>query len=94
MSAARRWLRAQMGLAVRGALPAILCGLGGTAMAVVVAWCAAAALSAGLAGRGVVVWPLAGFVAGVLGQAGLGMLAERFASDAGAKARQIGRAHV
>ena len=88
MSAARRWLRAQMGLAVRGALPAILCGLGGTAMAVVVAWCAAAALSAGLAGRGVVVWPLAGFVAGVLGQAGLGMLAERFASDAGAKARR------
>ena len=88
MHAARAWLRAQMDVARRNAAPVVACGLAGTALAIVAAYCAATALVAALQGSGMTKLPLAGFALAAVAQAGIGLLSERLAFEAGAAARR------
>jgi ATP-binding cassette subfamily C protein CydD len=87
--AGRAWLRDQTKLARRGASPAIAVGLVNAGLAVVQAACAATILGTALAGaaRGVG-WALAGFAVAALLRAGLIVVGDRLATDAGSAARR------
>jgi ATP-binding cassette subfamily C protein CydD len=87
-TAARAWLRGQTRLARRGSWPVVLCGLGFALAGIAGAACAAWALTDGLVEHEVAPWLLAGFAFASLLQAGLGVLSDRFAFDAGAGARR------
>ncbi|MCW3473987.1 thiol reductant ABC exporter subunit CydD [Limobrevibacterium gyesilva] len=86
--AARGWLRQQGRLARRGGTPVVACGLAGTVLAVGQAACAAAVLDAALARQALPLLPLIAFALFALLRAGLGVLSERAAFDAGAAARR------
>ena len=60
-TASRAWTRQQTRLGQRAALPVVILGLLGTALAVAQAWCIAAVLSAGLGGQGRPLGPLVAF---------------------------------
>ena len=87
-SASRAWLRTQTRLARKGALPVVACGLVAVLAAIAGAWCAAAALAQGLAGKGIAVLPLVGFAVAGLVQAGIGLVSEHASFSAGAAARR------
>jgi ATP-binding cassette subfamily C protein CydD len=86
-TARKAWLKREQAAGRRRAMPAIGLGLGATASGLGQAWCAAAALAAGL--DGVADRPaLIGFAVLAVVRAGIGVLAERAASGAGAAARR------
>jgi ATP-binding cassette subfamily C protein CydD len=85
---ARIWLRLQGRLGRRAAMPATALGLLAIALAIGQALCAAGALDAALAHQAPPVLLLAGFAALALLRAGIGILAERSAFNAGAAARR------
>ncbi len=87
-TATRAWLRAQTKQARRGALPVVACGVASALAAVAAAWCAAAVLAQGLAGKGFAPLPLLGFAVAALVQAGFGLLSEQASFEAGAVARR------
>jgi ATP-binding cassette subfamily C protein CydD len=87
-TASRAWTRQQTRLGRRAALPVVILGLLGTALAVAQAWCIAAVLGAGLGGQGRPLGPLVAFGALALLRAGLGAISERLAARAGARARR------
>ncbi len=87
-TAARAWLRIQTKLSRTAALPVVACGLVAVLAAILGAWCAAAALAQGLAGKGIAVMPLLGFAAAGLVQAGIGLVSEQASFSAGATARR------
>lgn len=88
------WLGGQVRAARRDALPSVVFALLGTLAGIGQAVCAALALAAALPGDGTnggiaaVATPLALFAALAVMRAGLGLLAERAAFDAGAAARR------
>src|ERR1700733_6351484 len=85
----RAWLRDQTRLARRGAFPAIVVGLANAGLAVVQAACAAMILGAALAGGALGVgWALAGFVVMALLRAGLIVVGDRLATEAGSASRR------
>ncbi len=89
--AGRGWLRAQSRQArqARQAGTRVMAlALGGTLAAIGQAACAAAALDAALTGRGMPTLALGGFAVLAVLRAGLGLLADRAAFEAGASARR------
>ena len=89
-TASRAWLREQSRLGRRGALPVAVLGLVGCALAIGQAWCAGFALQAALrpAPGDHPLGLLAGFAGLAVLRAGLAILAERAAFEAGAAARR------
>ena len=85
---ARQWLRQQSRIARRDATGITLLGLAGIGAAVGQAWCVAGVLGAALAGGGVPMSLLAGFAGLALLRAGLGIVTEHAAFNAGAGARR------
>ena len=86
----RAWLQAQGRASRPFTLPVAALGLGGTALAIVQAWCIAQLIGPILAGAAVArpwVWAAAFALAG-LGRAGLALGADRRAFEAGAMARR------
>ena len=83
------WLKEQSARGRRTALPVVGLGLGGIALAIAQAWCAAQVLQAALAHRGDTALPLlAAFGVLALLRAGIGLLSEHAASRAGAAGRR------
>jgi ATP-binding cassette subfamily C protein CydD len=90
---ARAWLRYQGKIARRDTTPAVALGLGGTALAIVQAGCAAVILRAALDGTGLAsLWAVAGFGAAAIMRAVLLVAADRIAVRAGSAARRRLRA--
>ena len=92
-TAARSWLKAQARLGRHAARPTLLLGLAGVLLALAQALCAAVVLAAALGNMGELTQTLpaealAGFAVLALLRAGLQVLAERAAFDAGAAARR------
>ena len=87
-TAARLWLRANSKQGRRAAAPVIALGLIGIGSAVAQAYCASSALDAALAGASAPVVLLAAFAVLALLRAGLGVLSEGAAFNAGAAARR------
>lgn len=87
-AASRAWLRTESRTARRGTMRVAGLGLAIAAAGIAQAACAAGALGAALGPGGNVIGLLAGFAALAVVQAGLGLLAERAAFDAGATARR------
>jgi ATP-binding cassette, subfamily C, bacterial CydD len=87
-TAARLWLRANSKQGRRAAAPVIALGLIGIGSAVAQAYCASSALDAALAGASAPVVLLAAFAMLALLRAGLGVLSEGAAFNAGAAARR------
>jgi ATP-binding cassette subfamily C protein CydD len=88
-TASRAWLRGEQRAGARMARPVVLLGLCGTGAAVGQAWCAATLLAGALTGAGTdTVVLLAGFGGLALLRAGLSILADRAAFNAGAAARR------
>jgi ATP-binding cassette subfamily C protein CydD len=92
--ATRDWLREQSRLGQRAARPVLLLGLGGTLLAIVQAYCAADVLAATVTGGALPFRLLIGFALAALARAGLGVLGEQAAFDAGATARRRLRTEV
>jgi ATP-binding cassette subfamily C protein CydD len=90
--AARAWTRAQSRLGRRAAMPAVLSGLAGTALAIFAAWCIAQLLAAALSGRALEPRWFAGVVVAALVRAGLMLISDLQATRAGAAARRRLRA--
>ncbi len=87
--AGRAWLRDQTKLARRGSFPAVAIGLVNTGLAVAQAACAAAILGAALAGAATGAgWAFAGFAVMALLRAGLIVVGDRLATEAGSAARR------
>ena len=87
--AARAWTREQTRRGRAAALPVILFGIGGTALAAGQAWCIASVAAAALAGAPLSrPWTLALFAALALARAWLQFMAERAAFEAGAAGRR------
>ena len=85
--AARSWTKAQTRAGRPQAMPVIGLGLAGLAAAVAQAGCLATVLSAALAGRATMVWPVATFAVLALGRAALQFAAEHASFRAGAHGR-------
>ncbi len=84
---ARAWLRAQGRIGRRATRPVLVLGLGGTALAIGQAYCAAGALVGAF--KGDASWLLlCGFALLALARAGLSLLADRAAFAAGAASRR------
>jgi ATP-binding cassette subfamily C protein CydD len=86
--AARSWLKTQARLGRAAARPVLLLGLAGILLGMGQALCAAVVLAAALGAAPLPVEALAGFAALALLRAGLQILSERAAFDAGAAARR------
>jgi len=87
--ATKGWQRRETRQGGRAALPVVVLGLAGTALAIGQAFCAAFVLAAALSGGGAAVaWPLASFAGFALLRAGLLVAADRAAFAAGAAARR------
>jgi ATP-binding cassette subfamily C protein CydD len=90
---ARKWLQGQGKIARRNAAPAIALGLGGAALGVVQAGCAAVILQAALDGTGPAsLWALGGFAVAAILRAVVFMAADQTAVRAGSLARRRLRA--
>src|SRR5271165_3694594 len=87
-AAAGAWLKQQVGLARRHAIPTIAIGLFTILIAAAQAWCFAAILATALAARPPGVSYLVGFAVLALARAPLAVLADRSAFDSGAAARR------
>ncbi len=85
----RAWLRTETAAGRKAALPAVLFGLAGVALAIGQTGCVAAILGAALSRQApAAAWAVAGFVAASLLRAALLVLGDRSAVAAGASARQ------
>ncbi len=84
----RDWLRAEGRQARRAAVPAILAGVLGVALAIVQAGCVADVLGSALVGDYAGALPLIGFVVAALARAALMVVADRLAVAAGGIARR------